>query len=212
MASYIGSVGEFCQEKETFSAYVEWMEMFFYGSNIVETPVLEQVAANQRVAAQKRALFLTEVGLEVYSVLSNLLSPAKPKETTLQDIVQRLDSHYNHGPLEITERFHFRMRNQHVGASISDYRVALKKLSIHCNYGKFLNQALRDRFVCGLNNVKTQNKLLNTPSLTFDTASVRITSPFLWNWQRRTVESFTQCLLLQRKGQVQIITRTWLIK
>ena len=54
--------------------------------------------------------------------------------------------------------------------SISDYIVTLKKLSIHCNYGEFLNRALRDRFVCGLNNVKIQNKLLNTSSLTFDTA------------------------------------------
>ena len=60
------------------------------------------------------------------------------------------------------------MQNQNVGESISDYIVALKKLSIHCNYGKFWTQALRDRFVCVLNNVKTQNKLLNTPSMTFD--------------------------------------------
>ena len=48
--------------------------------------------------------------------------------------------------------------------------MALKKLSIHCNYGEFLNRALRDRFVCGLNNGKIQNKLLYTSSLTFDTA------------------------------------------
>ena len=62
------------------------------------------------------------------------------------------------------------MRNQQTDESISDYIVALKKLSIHCNYGEVLNLALRDRFVCGLNNVKIQNKLLNTSSLTFDNA------------------------------------------
>ena len=55
--------------------------------------------ANQHVAKQKRAIFLTEVGPHVYSVLSNLLSPAKPKETTLQDIVEQLKSHYNPAPL-----------------------------------------------------------------------------------------------------------------
>ena len=48
--------------------------------------------------------------------------------------------------------------------------MALNNLLIHCNYGEFLNRALRDRFVCGLNNVKIQNKLLNTSSLMFDTA------------------------------------------
>ena len=46
------------------------------------------------------------------------------------------------------------MRNQQTDESINDYIVALKKLSIHCNYGEFLNRALRDRLVCGLNNVK----------------------------------------------------------
>lgn len=46
--------------------------------------------------------------------------------------------------------------------------MALKKLSIHCNYGEFLNRALRDRFVCRLNNPKIQNKLLNTKDLTFE--------------------------------------------
>ena len=80
MASYIGRVGEFLPEKQ----------MFFTANNIVETPSSEHVAVNQCVAAQKRAIFHTEVGLEVYSVLSNLLSPVKPKETTLQDIVQQL--------------------------------------------------------------------------------------------------------------------------
>ena len=126
------------------------------------------MGANRRVAEQKRAIFLTEVGPEVYSVLSNLLSPAKPKDKSLADIVQKLKNHYDPAPLEITESFHFGMRNQLADESISDYIVALKKLSIHCNYGEFLNRALRDSFVCGLNSVKIQNKLLKTQSLTFD--------------------------------------------
>ena len=60
---------------------------------------------------------------------------------------------------------------QKPGESIGEYAVvALKKLSIHCNFGEFLNRALRDRFVCGLSNVKIQNKLLNTENITFDKA------------------------------------------
>ena len=103
-------------------------------------------------------------------MLSNLLSPAKPKDTSLAEIVQTLKNHYEPAPLEITESFHFGMRNQQTDESISDCIVALKKLSIHCNYGEFLNRALWDTFVCGLNNVKIQNKLLYTSSLKFDTA------------------------------------------
>ena len=55
--------------------------MFFTANNIVETTGEGSAAANQLVANRKRAIFLTEVGPEVYSTLSNLLAPAKPKDT-----------------------------------------------------------------------------------------------------------------------------------
>ena len=53
---------------------------------------------------------------------------------------------------------------------MSDYVLALKRLAVHCSYGEYLSRALRDRFVCGLNNGKIQNKLLNTEDLTFEKA------------------------------------------
>ncbi|CAB3983485.1 Hypothetical predicted protein [Paramuricea clavata] len=138
-----GHVGEFNSERETFKSYVERMEMFFTANNIVETPGEENEGANQLVKDWKRAIFLTEIGADVYSTLT---------------------------PLEIAESFHFGTRSQKPGESIGEYVVALKKLSIHCNFGEFLNRALRNRFVCGLNNVKIQNKLLTTENITFDKA------------------------------------------
>jgi len=72
--------------------------------------------------------------------------------------------------LGIAESFHFGSRYQKQDESSSDFIVALKKLSIYCNYGKFLNRALRDRVVCRLNNPKIHNKLLNTEDLSFEKA------------------------------------------
>ena len=142
MASYIGNVGEFSKDKETFIAYVERMEMFFTANNIVETPDSENATANRRIVQQRKAIFLTELGPEVYSVLSNLLSPAKAKESTLEDIIRRLKYHYDPAPLEITQNFLFRHAKSKSSESINDYIVALKKSSIHCNYGEFLNPAV----------------------------------------------------------------------
>ena len=48
--------------------------------------------------------------------------------------------------------------------------LALERLAVHSNYGEHLNQALWERFVCGLNNLKIQNKLLNTGDLAFKKA------------------------------------------
>ena len=165
-----GRVGEFNVERETFSAYVARMEMFFTVNNIVETMGEGRAAANQLVAKRKRAVFLPEVGPEVYSTLCNSLAPAKPKDTLFTDIVRILEKHYNPKPLEIAQSFHFGTRNQKSEESVSDYVLALKKLAVHCNYGEYLNRALRDRFVCGLNNPKIQNKLLNTEDLMFEKA------------------------------------------
>ena len=94
-----------------------------------------------------------------------------------------LEKHYNPKALKIAQNFHFGTRNQKPDESISGYVLALKKLAVHCNYGEFLDRALRDRFVCGLSNIKIQNKLLNTESLTFEKVC-SIAKP--WRWRRGT--------------------------
>ena len=42
----------------------------------------------------------------------------------------------------------------------------LRRLSIHCEFGDYLEQALRDRLVCGLLSQSTQKKLLAEADLT----------------------------------------------
>ena len=74
-----GRVGEFIAERETFNTYVERMEMFLTANNIVETAGEGSTQANRVVAERKGAIFLTEVGAEVYSTLSNLQVPLSPK-------------------------------------------------------------------------------------------------------------------------------------
>ena len=70
----------------------------------------------------------------------------------------------------IAERFRFHKRNQRSGESISEYCIAIQKLSEHCDFGTTLNTALRDRLVCGLANEYIQRKLLADADLTYDQA------------------------------------------
>ena len=137
-----GRVGEFDVACELFSAYVKRMEMFFSANNIVEITGEGSAAANQVVANRKCAIFLAEVGPEVYSTLSNLLAPAKPKDTQFTVIVRILGKQYNPKPLEIAQSFHFGTRDQKSCKSVSDYVLALKRLAVHCNYGEYLNWEL----------------------------------------------------------------------
>ena len=73
-------------------------------------------------------------------------------------------------PLEILERFRFYKRNQHEGESILSYVAELRKLVTHCNFGGNLNEALRDRLVCGLRNMQIQKRLLSEAKLKYSKA------------------------------------------
>ena len=56
---------------------------------------------------------------------------------------------------------------QRTGESAKDFAAELRRLTIHCEFGDHLNEALRDRFVCGLNNETIQKRLLTEKELTF---------------------------------------------
>ena len=56
---------------------------------------------------------------------------------------------------------------------MAEFVLALKGLAKHCNFGDFLNNALRDRLVCGLNKESIQRRLLSETDLKFQKLPVR---------------------------------------
>ena len=78
-----------------------------------------------------------------------------------------LKVHFQPKPLVIAERFHFHCRDQAVGESIADYVAQLRHLSAHCEFGEYLNDALRDLLVCGMRSESAQKRLLSESDLTF---------------------------------------------
>ena len=66
----------------------------------------------------------------------------------------------------IAERFLFYRRDQTAEESVSEFLVELKRLASHCEFGQFLDEALRDRLFCGLRNDTTQKRLLSEADLT----------------------------------------------
>ena len=82
-----------------------------------------------------------------------------------------LQKHLLLRPLLIAKRFRFHKRNQFEGEPVSSYLAELKKLSLYCEFGTNLNDALRDRLVCGLHNELIQKRLLSEPDLSLAKAS-----------------------------------------
>ena len=57
-----------------------------------------------------------------------------------------------------------------MGESISEYVAELKRLANNCQFGQYLDEALRDRLVCGMRSQSTQKRLLAEADLTFSKA------------------------------------------
>ena len=126
----IGTLTEFKPESEKIEAYLERVQLFFDANTIEED---KQVA-----------VLLTVIGSSTYALLTSLLAPCKPREKSFAELSETLRSHFDPKPLMIAERFHFHRRNQASGESISEYVAELRRLATHCEFGDYLQQALRD--------------------------------------------------------------------
>ena len=68
--------------------------------------------------------------------------------------------------LVIAERFQFHCPNQAVGESVAEHVAGIRQLTRHCEFSAYLDDTLRDRFVCGLRSKMIQKKLLMETDLT----------------------------------------------
>ena len=157
MANFaIGNIGEFNELTETWKSYTERVKQFFMANEISD---------DRKVPA-----LLALMEGNTYSLLRNLTSPDDPATKGFDAIVKLLDNHLSPKPLVIAERFRFHKRDQKDGESIPVYVAELRKLSEHCDFKADLNDALRDRLVCGIKHGNIQKKLLSESDLTLQTA------------------------------------------
>ena len=115
-------------------------------------------------------IFLSSIGGQTYSLLRDLVAPKSPGELSFAELSEMLSSHFQPRRLVIAERFQFHRRAQASDESIAEFDAALRKLATHCEFGETLEEALRDRFVCGLRHEATQRRLLSEHALTYQKA------------------------------------------
>ena len=89
------------------------------------------------------------VGPKAYGLLRNLMAPAKPVDKDFREIVRVMWNHLSPKPLIIAERFKFHRRNQGENELVTQYLAELHKLNEKCEFGEYLEHALRDQLVTG---------------------------------------------------------------
>ena len=83
----------------------------------------------------------------------------------MEQITTALQSHFQPKALVIPKRFNFHRHNQLLNESIAEYMAELRRVATHCEFRDYLNDALLDQLLCGLQNQNIQNKLLSEDHL-----------------------------------------------
>ena len=76
---------------------------------------------------------------------------------SFKQLTDALTGHFESKPVVIAERYYFYQRSQRINESVREYLAGLHKLAQHCAFGAFLNDVLRDCFVCGLHSQAALN-------------------------------------------------------
>ena len=152
-----GFLGEFDSAKETWQAYTERLQQYFVANDIDD-------------ADKKRAILLSVCGPATYQLIRNLVVPDKTTDKSLDEIITQVNDHFQPAPSMTVHRFAFNSRSRKSGESVADFVAHLRQLSEHCDFGETLNDMLRDRLVCGIDNDQYQRRLLSEANLTFERA------------------------------------------
>ncbi|UYV82343.1 hypothetical protein LAZ67_21001753, partial [Cordylochernes scorpioides] len=118
----------------------------------------------------KTPFLISSIGPKYFGILRNLVFPEEVDQVPFDKLCMILLKHFNPKTNIIYERFIFQKMDQKSGETISKYMIRLKEQAQRCNFGDFLQESLRDRFVAGIIDTSTQKKLLQEEGLTFDGA------------------------------------------
>lgn len=151
----IGGIEPFNKDSD-ITSYLERLEQLFI-CNVVEE-------------GMKVPMLLTLIGSETYTVLKDLLAPDTPSTQSFEVLSEVLIRHFSPRRLLVAERYKFYMANQEAEEDVKAFAVRLRNFAKYCQFGQFLQDALRDKFVCGLRSEGIKRKLLSEDNISFDRA------------------------------------------
>ncbi len=149
MAASHGQLHPFDSSVEDWSTFIERAELYFDANDIT-------------VDAKKRGVLLSSCGPKTFTMIKSIVAPAKPADVPYKDLEEIIGGHYNPKPMQSVQRCLFNSRSRKPGESMATFVNELKKLAEHCGFESAdkLNENLRDRLICGINDERWQKRLL----------------------------------------------------
>ncbi len=144
-----------------FTDYSERLNSYFLANNIGRVAEGASEAAIQVADKKKVAVTISLIGKNTYSTLKDLCLSDLPCDKSYEAITTLLRGFYKPKVLEVAETYRFHQTVQKENESVNEYANKLKRLAVHCNFGQYLQRALRDQFVGGVRSQSTRKKRLS---------------------------------------------------
>ena len=151
-----GTLAPFDPDEEDWVEYTDRLSYYFTANGVTD-------------AAKKRAILISCCGPATFRLMKSLVFPDQLSDFTFAQLVEKVKVHREPKASIIVRRFQFHSRIRALDETVADYVAALRRLAEHCEFNDMLQEMLRDRFVCGINNSAIQ-KRLSEPNLTLKKA------------------------------------------
>ncbi|KAM3955701.1 uncharacterized protein ACR2FA_010382 [Aphomia sociella] len=152
----IGKISEFDVDVDNWRLYVERLEQYF---------VVNKISEELKVPT-----LVTVMGARSYELLVNLCTQDKPTSKKFKELTDIMEAHLQPRPSILAERYKFHHKKQNTNEKIMEYIADLKKMSRTCDFGKWLDESLRDQLVCGLASEVIRQRLFAEDKLDFNKA------------------------------------------
>lgn len=126
----------------------------------------------------KRAAFLIVCGLDTLELAARLCAPRELEDVPLEgkdSIVSKLTEYFSPTVSPVTAYVRFWHTRQKAGQPVADFAAELRQQAKHCAFDKLKQEEIMDtlvlyQLVCGLQDSNLQQRLLEKPKLTLNTA------------------------------------------
>ncbi len=146
ISTLMGGIEPFEPSSDRWESWEDRLLAFFDVNNIPED--------------KKTKLLMTFLGSEQYNVLLTLAAPHKPRDMEFNDLLELMREQYTSKMLVLRERMRFYSLNQLPGETLTTFDTRLKQSAAKCDFGSYLDDMLRDRFIIGLRSPDTRRRLL----------------------------------------------------
>ncbi|KAF0291213.1 hypothetical protein FJT64_010636 [Amphibalanus amphitrite] len=174
--AWLGVPPVFKRNEESFGGYARRLEQFFVVNDLL---IPDDKKAAVSVDAKRRAVLLTALEPDTFSLLEDLLAPAGVAEVTCARIIEVLTSHFEPDESVILSRHRFHTCSREDTETVSAFLSRLRHLARPCQFtccAGILEEMLRDRFVSGIRNERLQSRLLSEKNLTLQSATAIATA------------------------------------